>query len=197
MTLTAEVVTSVKEKAKKQSTYQKLGLLQTEEKNEALLKIAETLEQQSDFILQENQKDLEAGKEKGFSEALMDRLMLNEERIHEFAESLRLVTRLTDPVGEILDEWTLENGLHVKSRRVPLGVIGMIYEARPNVTVDAAGLALKAGNSVILKAVPPLFLPTKPSSASFMRHWIKQRSLVMRYSLLNKQTVHRFKRCFI
>ncbi len=70
--------------------------------------------------------------------------MLNEERIHEFSESLRLVKRLTDPVGEILDEWTLENGLHVKSRRVPLGVIGMIYEARPNVTVDAAGLALKA-----------------------------------------------------
>ncbi|MEK4569284.1 glutamate-5-semialdehyde dehydrogenase [Bacillus sp. FSL K6-3458] len=152
MTLTAEVVTSVKEKAKKaKHVSKKLGLLQTEEKNEALLKIAETLEQQSDFILQENQKDLEAGKEKGFSEALMDRLMLNEERIHEFAESLRLVTRLTDPVGEILDEWTLENGLHVKSRRVPLGVIGMIYEARPNVTVDAAGLALKAGNSVILK----------------------------------------------
>ncbi|MEB2272106.1 glutamate-5-semialdehyde dehydrogenase [Bacillus safensis] len=152
MTLTAEVVTSVKEKAKKaKHVSKKLGLLQTEEKNDALLKMAEALEQKSRFILQENQKDLDAGKEKGFSEALMDRLMLNEERIHEFAESLRLVTRLTDPVGEILDEWTLENGLHVKSRRVPLGVIGMIYEARPNVTVDAAGLALKAGNSVILK----------------------------------------------
>ncbi|MCY7539842.1 glutamate-5-semialdehyde dehydrogenase [Bacillus pumilus] len=119
--------------------------------NEALLKLAEALEQNSTFILQENQKDIDAGEEKGFSEALLDRLMLNEERIHEFAESLRLVTRLTDPVGEILDEWTLENGLHVKSRRVPLGVIGMIYEARPNVTVDAAGLALKAGNAVILK----------------------------------------------
>ncbi|MGG0027965.1 glutamate-5-semialdehyde dehydrogenase [Bacillus safensis subsp. osmophilus] len=152
MTLTAEVVTSVKEKAKKaKHVSKKLGLLQTEEKNDALLKMAEALEQNSRFILQENQKDLDAGKEKGFSEALMDRLMLNEERIHEFAESLRLVTRLTDPVGEILDEWTLDNGLHVKSRRVPLGVIGMIYEARPNVTVDAAGLALKAGNSVILK----------------------------------------------
>ncbi|WP_424924396.1 glutamate-5-semialdehyde dehydrogenase [Bacillus safensis] len=152
MTLTAEVVTSVKEKAKKaKHVSKKLGLLPTEEKNDALLKMAEALEQNSRFILQENQKDLDAGKEKGFSEALMDRLMLNEERIHEFAESLRLVTRLTDPVGEILDEWTLDNGLHVKSRRVPLGVIGMIYEARPNVTVDAAGLALKAGNSVILK----------------------------------------------
>lgn len=152
MTLTAEVVTSVKEKAKKaKHVSKKLGLLQTEEKNDALLKMAEALEQNSRFILQENQKDLDAGKEKGFSEALMDRLMLNEERIHDFAESLRLVTRLTDPVGEILDEWTLDNGLHVKSRRVPLGVIGMIYEARPNVTVDAAGLALKAGNSVILK----------------------------------------------
>ncbi|GLJ02528.1 glutamate-5-semialdehyde dehydrogenase [Bacillus sp. YKCMOAS1] len=152
MTLTAEVVTSVKEKAKKAKyVSKKLSLLQTEEKNDALLKMAEALEQKSSFILQENQKDLDVGKEKGFSEALMDRLMLNEERIHEFAESLRLVTRLTDPVGEILDEWTLDNGLHVKSRRVPLGVIGMIYEARPNVTVDAAGLALKAGNSVILK----------------------------------------------
>ncbi|WP_368196239.1 glutamate-5-semialdehyde dehydrogenase [Bacillus pumilus] len=152
MTLTAEVVTSVKEKAKKaKHVSKKLGLLHTEYKNEALLKLAEALEQNSTFILQENEKDIDAGKEKGFSEALLDRLMLNEERIHEFAESLRLVTRLTDPVGEILDEWTLENGLHVKSRRVPLGVIGMIYEARPNVTVDAAGLALKAGNAVILK----------------------------------------------
>ncbi|MEH7735581.1 glutamate-5-semialdehyde dehydrogenase [Bacillus pumilus] len=152
MTLTAEVVTSVKEKTKKaKHVSKKLGLLHTEDKNEALLKLAEALEQNSTFILQENQKDIDAGKEKGFSEALLDRLMLNEERIHEFAESLRLVTRLTDPVGEILDEWTLENGLHVKSRRVPLGVIGMIYEARPNVTVDAAGLALKAGNAVILK----------------------------------------------
>ncbi|XNN70879.1 glutamate-5-semialdehyde dehydrogenase [Bacillus pumilus] len=152
MTLTAEVVTSVKEKAKKaKQVSKKLGLLHTKDKNEALLKLAEALEQNSTFILQENQKDIDAGKEKGFSEALLDRLMLNEERIHEFAESLRLVTRLTDPVGEILDEWTLENGLHVKSRRVPLGVIGMIYEARPNVTVDAAGLALKAGNAVILK----------------------------------------------
>ncbi|WP_282062084.1 glutamate-5-semialdehyde dehydrogenase [Bacillus pumilus] len=152
MTLTAEVVTSVKEKAKKaKHVSKKLGLLHTEDKNEALLKLAEALEQNSTFILQENQKDIDAGKEKDFSEALLDRLMLNEERIHEFAESLRLVTRLTDPVGEILDEWTLENGLHVKSRRVPLGVIGMIYEARPNVTVDAAGLALKAGNAVILK----------------------------------------------
>lgn len=152
MTLTAEVVTSVKEKAKKAKyVSKKLGLLHTEDKNEALLKLAEALEQNSTFILQENQKDIDAGKEKGFSEALLDRLMLNEERIHEFAESLRLVTRLTDPVGEILDEWTLENGLYVKSRRVPLGVIGMIYEARPNVTVDAAGLALKAGNAVILK----------------------------------------------
>ncbi|WP_342497938.1 glutamate-5-semialdehyde dehydrogenase [Bacillus sp. FSL K6-0923] len=152
MTLTAEVVTTVKEKAKKaKHVSKKLGLLHTEDKNKALLKLAEALEQNSTFILQENQKDIDAGKEKGFSEALLDRLMLNEERIHEFAESLRLVTRLTDPVGEILDEWTLENGLHVKSRRVPLGVIGMIYEARPNVTVDAAGLALKAGNAVILK----------------------------------------------
>ncbi|MEC3593783.1 glutamate-5-semialdehyde dehydrogenase [Bacillus pumilus] len=152
MTLTAEVVTSVKEKAKKAKyVSKKLSLLHTEDKNEALLKLAEALEQNSTFILQENQKDIDAGEEKGFSEALLDRLMLNEERIHEFAESLRLVTRLTDPVGEILDEWTLENGLHVKSRRVPLGVIGMIYEARPNVTVDAAGLALKAGNAVILK----------------------------------------------
>ncbi len=152
MTLTAEVVTSVKEKAKRaKHVSKKLGLLHTDDKNEALLKLAEALEQNSTFILQENQKDIDAGKEKGFSEALLDRLMLNEERIHDFAESLRLVTRLTDPVGEILDEWTLENGLHVKSRRVPLGVIGMIYEARPNVTVDAAGLALKAGNAVILK----------------------------------------------
>ncbi|MGE6629788.1 glutamate-5-semialdehyde dehydrogenase [Bacillus sp. NPDC077027] len=152
MTLTAEVVTSVKEKARKAKKASKqVGLLSTEEKNEALLKVADDLEKQTKFILKENKKDLEVGKEKGFSDALMDRLLLDETRVHEFAESLRLVTRLTDPVGEILDEWTLDNGLHVTSRRVPLGVIGMIYEARPNVTVDATGLALKAGNAVILK----------------------------------------------
>ncbi len=107
------------------------------------------------------------------------------------------MTRLTDPVGEILDEWTLENGLHVKSRRVPLGVIGMIYEARPNVTVDAAGLALKAGNSVILKGGSSAISSNKAIVRVIHEALIKQRSLVMRYSLLNKQTVHRFKRCFI
>lgn len=113
--------------------------------------IADELVRRLAFILEANEKDLQNGKESGFEKAFMDRLALYESRIKDFAEGLRVVAKLPDPVGDVLSNWTLDNGLKVETIRVPLGVIGMIYESRPNVTVDATGLALKSGNAIILK----------------------------------------------
>ncbi|MFC0470436.1 glutamate-5-semialdehyde dehydrogenase [Halalkalibacter kiskunsagensis] len=143
---------NVKEQAQKaQKAGKPLSILSTADKNEALLIIADELEKEYAFILEENQKDLTKGTENNFDSAFMDRLRLTKERVNDFAEGLREVAKLDDPVGDILSEWTLENGLNVKKIRVPLGVIGMIYEARPNVTVDATGLSLKSGNAIVLK----------------------------------------------
>ncbi|WP_453992274.1 glutamate-5-semialdehyde dehydrogenase [Bacillus nitroreducens] len=128
-----------------------LGILPTEDKNRALFIIAEHLEASYESILEANKTDLENGKAAGYTSAFMDRLMLSKERIHDFAEGLRQVAALEDPTDHVISDWTLENGLQVKQVTVPLGVIGMIYEARPNVTVDATGLALKSGNAIILK----------------------------------------------
>ncbi|MEW4282252.1 glutamate-5-semialdehyde dehydrogenase [Priestia koreensis] len=128
-----------------------LGMLTTEEKNDVLLTLADALEDRYQDILNANEVDLENGRKNGFEEAFMDRLALSKERVYDFAKGLREVAQLKDPVGDVLSDWTLENGLHVSEVRVPLGVIGMIYEARPNVTVDATGLALKSGNAIILK----------------------------------------------
>lgn len=151
MTLTKEV-SNVKEQGKKAKKAAKtLCLLTTDEKNRALLTLAQHLEENYEKILEANERDLQKGREQNFEEAFMDRLALSKERVHEFAEGLRNVAKLDDPVGEELSSWTLDNGLGVKTIRVPLGVIGMIYEARPNVTVDATGLALKSGNAIILK----------------------------------------------
>lgn len=128
-----------------------VSLLSTEEKNEALNIIADTLEKNDQIILDANEQDLLVGREKGYDEAYMDRLALSKERIKDFADGLRQVAKLEDPTGKVLSNWTLENGLAVEKVTVPLGVIGMIYEARPNVTVDATGLALKSGNAIVLK----------------------------------------------
>lgn len=123
----------------------------TEVKNQALLSMAKALEERVDLILDANEQDMEAGRAKGLSGALLDRLLLTPERIKEMADGLRALVNLADPVGEVSKMWTRPNGLRVGRLRVPLGVIGIIYEARPNVTVDAAGLCLKAGNAVILR----------------------------------------------
>lgn len=128
-----------------------LSILKTADKNGALTIIANELENNIAYILQANEKDLENGKQRGFEQAFMDRLALDDNRIKAFAEGPRVVADLPDPIGEVLSNWTLENGLKIETVRVPLGVIGMIYEARPNVTVDATGLALKSGNAIILK----------------------------------------------
>lgn len=120
-------------------------------KDQSLLQIADALEAASAEIIEANARDLERGRAKGTSAGLLDRLALDESRIHGIAEALRQVAALPDPVGEIVRGSTLANGLRLKQLRVPMGVVGMIYEARPNVTVDAAGLALKSGNAVILR----------------------------------------------
>lgn len=149
---TVSAVITVEEQAKKAKKAAKtLGILTTEEKNQALLTVADALEKDYELIISANLIDLKNGEEKGFEQAFMDRLSLNKDRIFDFAEGLRQVAELPDPIGDVMSGWTLENGLKVEEVRVPLGVIGMIYEARPNVTADAAGLALKSGNSIVLK----------------------------------------------
>ncbi|MCP8969609.1 glutamate-5-semialdehyde dehydrogenase [Ectobacillus ponti] len=123
----------------------------TAEKNEALGIIAEELLKQSAFILAENEKDLAAGREAGFTASLLDRLLLTESRLRDIADAIGQLQELTDPVGETVQTIERPNGLSIQQVRVPIGVVGMIYEARPNVTVDAATLCLKTGNAVILR----------------------------------------------
>ncbi len=121
------------------------------QKNEALLEVAAQLENERTEILAANRKDVEAGRAKGLSDALVDRLTLNEFRLADMILSLRGIAGLPDPVGEVFDESVLENGLRLHKQRVPVGVLAVIYEARPNVTVDVSGLALKTGNAIILR----------------------------------------------
>ncbi|MCL4270081.1 MAG: glutamate-5-semialdehyde dehydrogenase [Anaerolineales bacterium] len=129
----------------------KLARLTTEQKNAALHRLADALLTDQKLILAANLSDIESAKTAGLAPAMIDRLMLNESRLADIAHSVRLVANLPDPVGEIFEASTLPNGLHVRKQRVPIGVLGVIYEARPNVTVDVAGLALKSGNAVILR----------------------------------------------
>jgi len=144
-----EEVVSKAQQAK--NAARQLGYLSTEIKDRALLAMADALISRKDDILAANQTDMAAGREKGLSRALLDRLLLTEARIQEMAEGLRAVTALPDPTGEVVSMWKRPNGLQVGKMRVPMGVIGIIYEARPNVTVDAAGLCLKTGNAVLLR----------------------------------------------
>ena len=126
----------------------KLG---TDEKNRGLLAVAKELIEEQEMILAENVKDIEAAKEKGVKQSMIDRLALTEQRIEAMAEGLRQVVSLDDPIGEVLGMKTRPNGLRIGKKRVPLGVVGIIYESRPNVTADAFGLCFKTGNAVILR----------------------------------------------
>lgn len=128
-----------------------LGNLSSKDKNDALYAMADFLIENSKVIIEANKKDLETSRIKGTSESMLDRLALNEARIEGMANGLRQVAALEDPVGEVLGMWTRPNGLQIGKKRVPMGVIGIIYEARPNVTSDAAGLCFKSGNAVILR----------------------------------------------
>lgn len=129
----------------------RIGRLNTEEKNQALLIMADALIRQTADIIEANAEDLRRGKELGTSASLLDRLALNESRIEGIAEGLRQIVELPDPIGDTLESIDRPNGLSIVKKRVPIGVIGIIYEARPNVTVDAAGLCLKTGNAVVLR----------------------------------------------
>lgn len=142
----------VEEKAKKANFSKfKMAYLNSEIKDNALKSMADALIKNIKKILKENEKDLKNGEEKGLSKSLLDRLLLNEKRIYDMAEGIRNVSSLPDPVGEIVDGTTRPNGLVILKKRVPLGVVGMVYEARPNVTSDAISLNLKSGNSTILR----------------------------------------------
>ncbi|SHE51926.1 glutamate-5-semialdehyde dehydrogenase [Caldanaerobius fijiensis DSM 17918] len=137
--------------AQAKDSSRKMGMLSSDQKNEILLKMAESLMDNEERILEANFYDVEREKKKGLSNALIDRLTLNHRRIQDMVDGLKELTTLSDPVGEIEGMWKRPNGLTIGKIRVPIGVIGIIYEARPNVTVDAAGLCIKAGNSVVLK----------------------------------------------
>ena len=128
-----------------------LRVMNQEQKDQVLLRCAEYLVRDTDFILNANEADMENGKKRGMKEGLLDRLKLTPERIEGMAEGLRQIAELPDPIGEVISEWTPENGLDIRRVRVPLGVIGIIYEARPNVTADAFGLCFKTGNPVVLR----------------------------------------------
>ncbi|OEF95642.1 glutamate-5-semialdehyde dehydrogenase [Desulfuribacillus alkaliarsenatis] len=129
----------------------KLAVVSTEDKNQGLLAIAEALEKNIDKIVQENKKDIDAAVANGTSQAIIDRLVLNEARILDMVTGLKQIVELKDPIGEVLFENKIESDLVLQKVRVPFGLIGMIYEARPNVTIDAVGLALKTGNAVLLR----------------------------------------------
>ena len=129
----------------------RLGTAGMEEKNHALLAVADALEQQKEYLLEENQKDIKNAKESGMTEALIDRLALTEARIEGMSEGIRQVAALEDPIGEVMNMKKRPNGLLIGQKRVPLGVIGIIYESRPNVTADAFSLCFKTGNAVILR----------------------------------------------
>ena len=139
-------------------TAAKLG---TDDKNRGLLAVADELIDQKEMILEENAKDVEAAKAKGTKQSLIDRLALSEKRIEDMAVGLRQIAALDDPIGEVLYMKTRPNGLRIGQKRVPLGVVGIIYESRPNVTADAFGLCFKTGNAAILRAEAMRSIPIR------------------------------------
>lgn len=143
------MILEICKKAKEASV--QLAKLSTEEKNLALCKMADALEANAEQILAANRKDAEAAKARGLKAALLDRLALDNRKISNMAGCLREVAELDDPVGEIVKTWTRPNGLMIGQMRVPLGVVGIIYESRPDVTSDASGICIKSGNAVILR----------------------------------------------
>ena len=150
-----------------------LSMLSNDEKNRLLDKIAINLKKNEDAILEQNSIDVEAGKLNGLSEGLIDRLRLNSKRIDSMIEGIRTIMALEDPVGEVLGMKTMQNGLIIGKKRVPLGVVGIIYEARPNVTVDTAALCLKSSNALILRGGKEA-LNSNKALAGIMRQSIEE-----------------------
>jgi glutamate-5-semialdehyde dehydrogenase len=149
MATTAKSVADVCREAK--DAFHLLARVEREVKDACLLDLARRIEANVGEILEANAADLEAGREEGLNEALLDRLALNEARVAEMVAGVREIAELPDPVGEVVESWTLPNGLEVAKKRAPIGLIGIVYEARPNVTIDAAALCLKSGNAVVLR----------------------------------------------
>ncbi len=128
-----------------------IATLSGEQKNKILLEMAFALEENANYIIEENQKDISAGKESGLSDALMDRLFLDQSRVIAMAQAIKEIASQKDPVGRVLDGWVTQNGLNIQKVSIPIGVIGIIYESRPNVTSDTAALCFKSGNVCVLK----------------------------------------------
>ncbi|PWU68736.1 glutamate-5-semialdehyde dehydrogenase [Gracilibacillus dipsosauri] len=141
----------IKKASLAKATTTSLATSTTKEKNEALELLSKALRDKKEFIIAENQKDIERGRANGLHESLIDRLVLNEKRIKDMADALLQLVELEDPIGNVLESWKRPNDLEIEKVRVPIGVVGMIYEARPNVTIDAASLCLKTGNAVLLR----------------------------------------------
>src|SRR5260370_8728893 len=149
MVSVAAIASTTREKLERaRAASAELAQFSTEEKNRLLLLMADTIEARAAEILRANEKDIA---ESNLSGSMLDRLLLNPKRIKEMADAVRAVAVLPDPVNEVLTEWTRPNGLLIRKVRVPLGVVGIVYESRPNVTVDAAVLAFKTGNTVVLR----------------------------------------------
>jgi len=147
-----DIKSNIEEKGKKaREGARRLASLSTAVKNLALMEMADAIEAGAEGLKRENQKDIKAGEVQSLSSALIDRLTLNDKRISEMAQGLREVAALPDPVGEVTRMWKRPNGMQVGKIRVPIGVIGIIYESRPNVTADSAGLCIKSGNGVFLR----------------------------------------------
>ena len=136
---------------KVKETTSTISIMNNLKKKEVLIQVAQDIIKAKDTIIKANDRDIENAVNKKMKESLIDRLKLNEKRIKEIANSLKKIANLEDPVGEILEGKVLDNGLEIIKKRVPLGVIAIIYEARPNVTIDAFGLCFKTGNAVILR----------------------------------------------
>lgn len=147
----------------------KLAIASTAQKNKALLSMADEIENASANIIDANKKDISAAKEAGRDDAFIDRLELNEDRIQSIAKGLRAIAELPDPVGHVIANWRRPNGLDISRIQVPLGVIGIIYESRPNVTADAGGLCLKAGNAAILRGGSDSFHSSRAIHGALIR----------------------------
>ena len=167
-----EYILELGKKAKEAS--KKLAIIDTNTKNAVLTAVAKALIEKRELIKAENKKDLEYGKEKGISSALLDRLELTDSRIDGMAKSLIEIANFKDPVGEILEGWKHPDGMQILKQRVPLGVIGMIFESRPNVTIDSAGLALKSSNAIILRGGSDAINSNKVLKNIFMKEGKKQ-----------------------
>lgn len=181
------IVRETAERAKAASA--EVAVLSAQAKNAALMAMADALEENTAEIIAANEKDMARGRERGMDVPLLDRLMLDAPRVADMAVGLRQVAALPDPVGEVMDEWTTAEGLDIKKVRVPMGVIGMIYEARPNVTTDAASLAFKAGSAILLRGSSSCFESAR-ALAGVMRECLAQQGITPDAICLVEDTRH-------